>query len=94
MPAEVIELTAKINGRKRKFQGREAWTLDKLAKAGESGVTPIERPAPRWSHYVYSLRGQGVEIETIREKHKGPYPGTHARYRLASKVEVLERRSA
>ena len=40
----------------REVKGRYAWTLAQLVAAGERGVTPIERPAPRWSHYVFWLR--------------------------------------
>ena len=66
--------------------GREAWTLDRLAEAGGKGVTPLERPAPRWSGYVYALRRKGVPIETIRQPHKGDYPGQHGRYVLGAEV--------
>lgn len=70
--------------------GRYAWCLKHLLETGECGCTPIERPAPRWSHYVWVLRGLGFEIETITEPHDGPYSGTHARYVLRSKVRILE----
>jgi hypothetical protein len=66
--------------------GREAWTLDRLVEAGRIGVTPIERPAPRWSGYVCALRRKGVPIQTIREPHKGDYPGQHGRYVLGAEV--------
>ncbi|PDT47466.1 hypothetical protein CO661_12045 [Sinorhizobium fredii] len=69
--------------------GREAWALNHLVSAGERGCTPIDQPGPRWSHYTWKLRGYGFAIETIHEKHGGPFPGTHARYRLGSKVSVL-----
>jgi hypothetical protein len=58
----------------REVRGRYAWTLGQLLDSGERGVTPIERPAPRWSHYVHILRRQGLEIETVEERHVGPYP--------------------
>lgn len=66
--------------------GREAWTLDRLVEAGRIGVTPIERPAPRWSGYVCALRRKGVPIQTMREPHKGDYPGQHGRYVLGAEV--------
>lgn len=75
----------------RTAKGRDAWALAELLQAGERGVTPIERPAPRWSHYVYKLRGFGFAIETNDEPHGGPYAGSHARYVLRSPVEVVER---
>jgi len=66
--------------------GREAWTLERLAEAGERGITPIERPAPRWSAYVRALRVAGVPIDTLREKHGGDFPGRHGRYVLRAVV--------
>lgn len=78
----------------RIFRGREAWTLEELLKAGATGVATVERPAPRWSHYVHMLRKAGVHIETEHEKHEGAFPGTHGRYRLAQEVEVIEREFA
>lgn len=66
--------------------GREHWALDCLVAAGENGCTPIEKPGPRWSAYVFDLRSMGVDIQTIREPHAGPFEGTHARYVLRSQV--------
>jgi len=87
----VIELQARIDDKPPQvFRGRFAWTLDALLQSGDAGCTPISRPAPRWSHYVWRLRGDGVSIETIDEKHAGPYAGQHARYVLRSKVQVLK----
>ncbi|MGY5793685.1 winged helix domain-containing protein len=70
--------------------GREYWTLRKLIDAGETGVSSLENIGPRVSHYVFKLRGYGLAIETIIEKHGGAYPGHHARYMLHSKLRVLE----
>lgn len=67
-------------------KGRDAWTLDRLSEAGARGCTPITQPAPRWSAYVHNLRGLGVPIETVREPHRGDFPGTHARYVLRASV--------
>ena len=69
--------------------GRDADTLEKLIDAGPRGLTPIEYPAPRWSHYVFKLRRAGIVIETIDESHGGTFSGTHARYVLRSEVEIL-----
>ncbi|QFR34707.1 hypothetical protein [Ancylobacter sp. TS-1] len=71
--------------------GRTAWALDQLMAAGERGLTPVSRPAPRWSHYVLCLRRAGVIIETVDEPHAGAFAGTHARYVLRSPVRVIER---
>ena len=70
--------------------GRERWALECLIAAGERGCTPIDHPGPRWSAYTYDIRGMGVEIETIHEPHDGPFPGTHARYVLRSKVSPVQ----
>ena len=79
------ELTAK---------GRDAWALSELVKAGQTGCTPIANPAPRWSHYCWKLRRQGVPIETVTEHHGGPWAGHHARFRLGCHVEIIETREA
>lgn len=66
--------------------GREAWAMHKLLAAADVGCSIIDQPAPRWSHYVWKLRGRGVAIETLTERHGGDFPGRHARYVLRSKV--------
>lgn len=70
------------------FQGRLGWTLAQLAEAGARGVTPIERPAPRWSSYIHALRKSGIPIETQMEPHEGTYAGHHSRYRLSCDVVI------
>lgn len=70
--------------------GREAWCLAQLIANGPQGVTPLERPAPRWSDYVFRLRKRGLPVQTIEEPHGGPYRGHHARYRLDVPVVVLD----
>jgi winged helix domain-containing protein len=71
------------------FTGREAWTLRRLIEAGAAGVTTIDHPAPRWSHYIFKLRKAGLVITTDYEPHTGPFPGTHGRYRLKTRVTVV-----
>lgn len=71
------------------FQGREAWALRELVNAGERGCTPIDNPAPRWSHYIWCLRDT-FNIETVDEPHGGPFPGTHARYVLRDDLTIIE----
>lgn len=67
--------------------GRDAWALCELIAAGRKGCTPIDNPAPRWSAYIHHLRHEhGLDIETITERHGGPFPGNHARYVLHSDV--------
>jgi hypothetical protein len=72
-------------------RGREAWALLALIAAGERGCTPVDTPGPRWSGYVHDLRKLGIAIETVHETHAGPFPGTHARYVLRSRVTILDR---
>ncbi len=76
-------VTITVNGRCR-------WALEVLIVAGPKGCTPIDTPGPRWSGYVHNLRNQGVDIETRHEQHKGPFPGTHARYVLRANVKPLD----
>jgi hypothetical protein len=71
------------------FAGRDAWALRELLRSGAEGCTPIENPAPRWSGYVHKLRRAGLTIETLHERHGGPFPGVHARYVLRSAVRVV-----
>lgn len=70
------------------LRGRAAWALCELKAAGRRGVTVLERPAPRWSSYVHKLRGHGIHVDTEIERHGGPFPGNHGRYRLATDVEI------
>ena len=70
--------------------GRARWALECLLAAGEKGCTPIDTPGPRWSHYVWVLREEGIQIETRSEKHGGPFAGTHARYILRSRISNAE----
>jgi hypothetical protein len=69
---------------------RKIWALDELMQAGETGCTPIDNPAPRWSGYIYKLkRNHGLSIETINEPHGGPFKGMHGRYILRSIVKAV-----
>jgi hypothetical protein len=86
----VVSLTIEIGGGLKTIRGREAWALSELVSHGNVGVTPIERPAPRWAHYVHKLRRAGIHIETVDEKHSGAFAGTHARYVLRSPFRVIE----
>ncbi|MBN9365388.1 MULTISPECIES: hypothetical protein [unclassified Devosia] len=68
--------------------GRTAWAILSLMRAGKRGCTPIDRPAPRWSDYVFKARGIGFNIETVHEGHEGSFAGHHARYVLHDAVTV------
>jgi hypothetical protein len=72
-------------------RGRDAWALLELKAANDNGCTPIDHPGPRWSGYVHKLRKAGIVIETIRETHRGPFSGQHARYVLRSLITILEK---
>jgi hypothetical protein len=71
------------------LQGRDRWALECLIAAGPKGCTPIDHPGPRWSAYTFDIRALGVEIETVRELHGGPFKGSHARYVLRSRVKPV-----
>lgn len=90
--AERLTITVRVlpDGQPFKVVGRDAWALRNLVRAGKAGCTPIDHPGPRWSHYVFKLRGRGLVIETVDEKHAGLFPGSHARYVLRSEVEIIE----
>ena len=77
------------DGQQRRFRGREAWALNELILAGARGCTPIDNPAPRWSHYVFLLR-RHLNVETVPESHKGPFAGSHARYVLRTPLRVVD----
>ncbi len=72
-----------------KLTGRVAFALRELILAGERGLTAIERPAYRWSDYIFRLRAVGIVVETIREPHGGAYAGHHARYVLRTPLRVV-----
>ncbi len=88
--ADVTLLEALLpDGRPFTAKGREAWALYELFVAGEKGVTPRERPAPRWSSYAQRLRKRGLTIETIRENHRGAFAGQHGRYVLRTTLSLV-----
>jgi hypothetical protein len=76
------------DGQLMTITGRDAWALDCLYRAGNAGCTPIDNPGPRWSHYVFKLRGMGFDIETVTESHEGQFSGHHARYVLKSAITL------
>jgi len=73
-------------------EGQEARTLEALHQAGTRGVTALDVSntwALRLSHYVFKLRKRGLAIDTERERHHGPVPGTHGRYVLRSNIQII-----
>lgn len=78
------------DGSPMRLEGRVAWVMDRLVKAGNGGCTPITHPGPRWADYVFKLKKLGFVIETIHEGHGGPFAGHHARYVLHGDVTILE----
>ncbi len=76
------------------LSGRALWALESLIRAGNKGCTPIEHPAPRWSHYIFLLRGEGILVETITENHGGDFPGHYGRYVLRSQVSPVQQEVA
>ncbi|MBM4073844.1 MAG: hypothetical protein FJ271_33740, partial [Planctomycetes bacterium] len=70
--------------------GRCGWALQTLIDAGACGCTPLDCPGPRWSGYVHRLRrDHGLLIETLDERHGGPFAGSHARYVLREPVAIV-----
>ena len=86
----VTQIRVQLGDTELKVSGRDAWALHELIEAGASGVTPIDNPAPRWSHYIFKLRRSGFDIATVDEPHGGAFSGHHARYHLRSPVAVLD----
>ncbi|MGN7772170.1 winged helix domain-containing protein [Phyllobacterium sp. 22552] len=71
--------------------GRVAWTAEQLVKAGSQGITTMQFPGVRLSEHVRVLRHDfGIEIETIVEKHDGPFPGSHGIYKLVTELVILK----
>lgn len=96
-PDKVVMIRARIGGDDgpvKTFKGRFAFALAHLIQAGRQGLTVIERPAPRWSHYVMMLKRDGVGIVTETERHGGDFAGKHGRYRLTIPVHVLETKAS
>ncbi len=94
--ADVVQITVRIGDSPvvKRFTGRFAQTLDLLVERGSEGLTSLESPGVRLSHYVFRLRRDGVPIETQDERHSGPFAGRHGRYRLTAPVTVIEREVA
>lgn len=92
---ERLQVTARVlpDGAPFVVTGRDAWMLKELLRMGKRGVSPIDNPAPRISAYVHKLRKRyGLSIATQDEGHGGPFPGSHARYRLISEVSIIDER--
>lgn len=84
-----LSIIATVDGKSFTLKGRVAWALIELHRAGIRGVTPFDAPGPRWSAYVHALRREhSLDVETVHEKHGGPFPGQHARYILRSPVHI------
>lgn len=71
--------------------GRDAQTLARLLHARSTGITSLERPTPRLSHYIFKLRSvYALNIETVTEPHGGEFAGRHAVYVLRSNVAFAD----
>ncbi|RWK53542.1 MAG: hypothetical protein EOR48_22245 [Mesorhizobium sp.] len=78
------------DGRTKRLDGRAAWMMTKLVEAGKRGVSPLDLPTGvRVAHYIFLLRREGFIISTEHESHGGPFPSTHARYRIETPVTIL-----
>ncbi len=94
MTTNIRSVTVLFGDQIKTFEGRMAWALNQLLAAGSGGCTPITHPGPRWSDYVFKLRRDGLNIETVTETHGGTYAGHHARYVLRTPMAVIEMREA
>jgi hypothetical protein len=87
----ILTVKARIGGEIVTVRGGDAWALLELKAANDNGCTPLDHPGPRWSGYVHKLRKAGIIIETVCEKHGGPFAGQYARYVLRSLIIILEK---
>lgn len=96
MTTERLKVTLRIlpDGMPITVIGRDAWMYKELLRVGQRGLTTLENPAPRISHYIFKLRKAGLVIQSEDERHDGPFSGHHARYRLISSTEVISDNSA
>lgn len=94
MSGDIVKIRARIGDDPesfvKTFEGRQAWMLAELVAAGADGITSLKNPAPRISDYVLKLRRAGVGIATEYEPHGGSFKGSHGKYRLTVRVDVLE----
>jgi hypothetical protein len=87
------QMTIRVEGTELPLtvNGRNAQTLQKLIDAGSRGITAFDfGPGVRLAHYIYRLRGFGLTIETEDENHGGVFSGSHAKYRLHSRVHIIQ----
>ena len=68
-----------------KLTKRAAQYLEDMLARPE-GISAIEYPGQRLADGIFKIRRAGLDVETLHESHQGSCPGTHARYRLRSKV--------
>lgn len=70
-------------------EGRIAWAIGVLHKAGNRGVSRLEHASTSLPCYVYKLRHKHkLAIRKVMEKHDGKYAGAHARYFLETPLTV------
>lgn len=90
-PKSTVTIRIEPDGRIVRLHGRAGWMMRKLVDAGKRGVTTLDLPTGvRVAHYIFLLRREGFIISTEHESHGGPFPSTHARYRIETPLTVLE----
>lgn len=72
------------------LEGRDLWALEHRRAAGMQRCSPIAQPAPRWAAYIPKRRQFGIKVEKLHEKHGLPFPETHARFVLRSRVDPVQ----
>ena len=87
---ELIDLRNELaEETKHQIEGAYTLRLRMLARIDARLMTPIDHPGPRWSGYVHKVRKLGLQIETMTDRHGGPFASHHARYVLCLRVCIL-----
>lgn len=86
-----ITVRVEPDGHTTKLEGRAAWMMRELVRAGTHGVTTLDLPAGvRVSHAVYLLRRAGFIISMQREAHAGEFAGVHGRFKIETDVTIID----
>lgn len=73
------------------LNGRNAWCLEQLIAAGQSGISTRDNPEQRLGVIVLGLKKRyGFKIEAIKELRRGIYNKHHTQYILISKVKLID----
>jgi hypothetical protein len=90
----VTYVSYRHDGKQKSAKGRCGWCLAELIAAGTHGITTKDYPGARVSEYIRRLRNDGLDIETKRVSHGGPFPGNYGVLILQSQISVIEIKTA